>query len=363
MQLLKFNKILFVIFIIAFVSGCGNNRHTASKWTQGVYAEFGNLNAFSSALPLLKQTNTALMLGVYPDDIGSAKLLTLLNQASREGVMVKLWPMLPKNEGVWPNEDNVDSFSQEVKNLISWLNTNNIKNKWLIFDMEPPYALTISMSTAAKSGNGFSALSILIAYMSPTTYNYAYRGFEDLIQYVHKNGWKVEAVTYPLVLDDLVAGSSNLQMLFHIPIHGLDWDLVSFMVYQSSIKELLGKDYGSSIIASYSSDAHRFYGNNAVVALGVIGNDPISGIPGYTDTAGLFNDISAALGEGISHIEIYSLGEILSQSDPPAWLETSGIKPAVIPINSDVRNIRALIQGFAKGLHPEDTTLRTAGNK
>lgn len=339
-------------FIIALtvvsVTGCSNSS-TPSGPTQGVYAEFGDLTQYSSAIALLKQTNMQLLLAVYPTDTGSSQLLDLLKTASSNGVQVRLWPMLAQNDGVWPDEDNVDLFSQEVDSLLSWLNANKVKTGWLIFDMEPPYALTMSMTTAAQQGGISSVLTLLMSSISPSTFSYAAQRFSDIIQTVHLQGWKVECVTYPLVLDDLVTGKQNIQMLFHIPVVGLPWDQVSFMVYESSFESLLGKDYGPSIIASYSNDAYRFYGNNAIVALGTIGKDPISGAQGYTGTTSLFNDISAARGEGIRHIEIYSLGEILAQSDPQAWLETSGIKPSVTAISQDVQTVRNLIQILDKG--------------
>jgi len=342
-------SVLIFVFLWTPISGCSKSG-SQSGWTQGTYAEFDNLSVFSSAIPLLKQTNTQLLLAVYPSDIGSSQFLNLLNKAFSNGVEVRLWPMLTQSEGLWPNEDNVDLFSQEVNNLISWLSSNNIKQGWLIFDMESPYALTMSMTTSAQTGGVTSVINLLTAYVDPSTYSYAFQRFSDVIQSLHQKGWKVECVTYPLVLDDLVVGKQNIQMLFHIPVTGLPWDQISFMVYQSSFRSLLGKYYGSSIIASYSKDAYRFYGNNAVVALGVIGNDPLSGEQGYTDTTELFDDISAALGEGIRHIEIYSLSEILVQQNPKSWLETSGIKPSETAISSAVQSIRTLIQSFDKSL-------------
>ena len=336
------------VLSFVLVTGCSSSS-TQSGPTQGVYAEFGDLTQFSSAIPLLKQNNTQLLLAVYPTDTGSSQLLDLISSASSDGVQVRLWPMLTQENGLWPNEDNVDLFSQEVDGLLTWLDANKIRPGWLIFDMEPPYALTMSMTSAAQQGGVSSVLTLLMSSISPSTFSYAFQRFSDVIQAVHQKGWKVECVTYPLVLDDLVTGKQNIQMLFHIPVVGLPWDQVSFMVYESSFESLLGKYYGPSIIASYSKDAYKYYRDKAIVALGTIGIDPISGAQGYTDTASLFNDISAALGEGVRHIEIYSLGEILAQPDPQAWLATSGVKPSVTTISPDVLTVRNLIQSLDKG--------------
>lgn len=326
--------------------------------TQGVYSEFGSFTV--SSFQLLQQTNTSLLLAVYPSgstysgQIGSSELLNVIHQTAQNGVGLRLWPMLAQADGVWPNEDNVDLFSQEVDSLLTWLNANKVKPGWLIFDLEPPYSLTVSMTTIAQTGNTFSALSLLISYMSPSTYRYALKRFTEIVESVHKNGWKVECVTYPLVLDDRYDSNSGMQVLFHIPVFGVPWDQVSFMVYQSSFKELLGKWFGPSLVASYAKDAYALYGDNAAIALGVVGNDPLSGIQGYTSPTQLFDDESAALGQGITHIEIYSLDEILSQNDPYAWLNTSNIKPGSFSVTTDVQSTRQLIQTFAKSL---DTNL------
>lgn len=343
------------VIMLALFSGCSSNSTAGRSWTQGVYAEFGSFTATS--IKLLKQNDTSLLLAVYPTgstygmQIGSPELADALNQAAAGGVSVKLWPMLAVNDGVWPDEDNVDLFAQEVTGLLDWLDTQNITHGWLIFDLEPPYALTMSMTTAAQAGGVFSAISTLVSSMSPTAFRYALTKFSDLVSAVHARGWKVECVTYPLVLDDLYDGNSGMQMLFHIPVIGIPWDRVSFMVYQSSFRALLGASFGPPLVSSYAADARRLYGDDAAVALGVIGTDPISGAQGYTDTAGLFDDIGAALGRNIRHIEIYSLNEILEQPDPSSWLDTSSISPANIPLSSDVQSARTMIQGFARGLN------------
>lgn len=345
---------LIIIFFI-LVAGCSTHNNSNGTGTQGVYYEFGNFTA--SSFQLLKQTNTSLLLAVYPsgstysDQIGSTELLNFINEATQNGVSIRLWPMLSQANGVWPDEDNVDLFSQEVDSLVTWLNANNVKPGWLIFDLEPPYSLTMSMTTIAQAGDTFSALDMLISNMSPSTYSYALTRFTEIVESVHKKGWKVECVTYPLVLDDRYDSNSGMQVLFHVPVIAVPWDQVSFMVYQSSFKSLLGKSFGPPIVASYAKDAYALYGGRAVIALGVIGNDPLSGAQGYTSTTELFNDISAALGQGITHIEVYSLNEILSQNDPYTWLNTSNIKPEIVPVTNDVQSVRQLIQTFAKNLN------------
>jgi hypothetical protein len=349
------NLIKLLLLSIILLCGCSANNSSQDTRTQGVYSEFGDFT--TSSFQLLKQTNTSLLLAVYPSSstystqIGSPELLNIIGQAAQNHVSIRLWPMLSQADGVWANEDNVDLFSQEVNNLITWLNANNVKPGWLIFDLEPPYSLTMSMTTIAQTGNTFSALTMLISQMSPVTYRYALNRFIEIVESVHKKGWKVECVTYPLVLDDMYDSNSGMQMLFHIPVIGVPWDQVSFMVYQSSFKSLLGKWFGPSIVASYTKDAHDLYGSNAIIALGVIGDDPISGTQGYTSKTELFNDISAALGTGITHIEIYSLDEILSQNEPYTWLNTSNVKPEIVPVTADVQSTRQLIQTFAKGLN------------
>ncbi|MCL4467994.1 MAG: hypothetical protein M1591_03560 [Deltaproteobacteria bacterium] len=355
---MKINLILSFFLSGIALCGCSTHQSGTAARTQGVYSEFGSFK--TSSFQLLQQTNTALLLAVYPSgstysgQIGSSELLNVIHQAVQNGVSVRLWPMLSQADGVWPNEDNVDLFTQEVDSLLTWLNANKVKPGWLIFDLEPPYSLTMSMTTIAQTGNTFSALSLLISYMSPSTFRYALERFTELVESVHQKGWKVECVTYPLVLDDRYDSNSGMQVLFHIPVLGVPWDQISFMVYQSSFKSLLGKWFGPSLVASYAKDAYAMYDKNAVIALGVIGNDPLSGIQGYTSTTELFDDVSAALGQGITHIEIYSLDEILSQNDPYAWLNTSTIKPESFSVTTDVQSTRQLIQTFAKSL---DTNL------
>lgn len=343
------------ILSLVTLASCNGNMTSKSSLTKGVYLEFGSFTA--SSLPLLEQTNTSLLLAVYPsgstysDRIGSAELLNTLKEASNAGVSVRLWPMLSQVDGVWPDEDNVDAFALEINSLMTWLNANGVKPGWLVFDLEPPYSLTVSMTTAAKTGNSFSAISLLLSYMSPATFQYALARFTDIVKTVHNNGWKAECVTYPLVLDDRYDTNSAMQVLFHIPVIGIPWNQVSFMVYQSSFKELFGQSFGSAIVASYAQDAYKLYGNKAIIALGVIGTDPISGAQGYTTTAALDNDIAAALGEDIGHIEIYSLEEILMQPSPSTWLDTSAIKPEKVHVTADVESMRQLMQSFARNLN------------
>ena len=112
-----------------------------------------------------------------------------------------------------------------------------------------------------------------------------------------------------------------MQDALDIPVHGVPFDEVAVMVYQTTYAEATGSWVGPSLVTSYAADAVDQFGTGAVMALGIIGTVGIFGHEhGYADPGWLAVDIAAARAEGIERIEVYSLDGMVESGDVEAWL-------------------------------------------
>lgn len=138
--------------------------------------------------------------------------------------------------------------------------------------------------------------------------------YQHLVHGLHARGIKVHAVTSPLVLHDRPGGHRRVQSALGVPIEGIDWDEISFMVYRVEFQHILGK-LNSDIVYAYSKRAARRFRAAAGIDLGEVGHVPFP-VPkeGFSDPRDLRSDAAAAKAAGISHLNVYSLDGLRSHS-------------------------------------------------
>ncbi len=153
---------------------------------------------------------------------------------------------------------------------------------------------------------------------------------EQSIKEVQQAGLLAQCVTFPQVLDDLADGDDDLQDALDIPVHGLPWDELSFMVYQSTYAKIVGSWIGPDLVRRYAAEAYKAYGSKGTIALGVVGKAGVmlGGAKLYADPATLRADVAAALSQKIRRVEVFSLDGVLGESAPDAWLGAlAGVQP------------------------------------
>ncbi len=316
----------------------------------GVYSEFLEPNAIEAVLPALAQRHIHLNLALPEARIGHAQVAALLRAAHQQKVRTRLWLLLSREQGYWPNESNAAAFRSAVLRLLAWIRSDDLPVDAIVFDMEP--ALAYAEALLADKDQLKRTLWRLQAHRNPDAFETAKALFIEAVADVHAQGLKAVVVTVPQVLDDLQDGDEHLQDALDVPVTGVPFDEFSFMVYQSVFAETLGTPLGPGLIRSYAQDAVRYFGDKASLALGLVGR---AGIvepqgPTYTDPKALQEDIAAALGEGIGRLELYSLDGMLGLGSPAAWLNTSRTTGRRAGPSLRTAVMRTVIQGADRGL-------------
>ena len=63
----------------------------------------------------------------------------VLGEYAGRGIQIALWPLLEDKYGYWPNERNVNEFSDYVGRICDWADSKGVSFSWLAIDMEPPW--------------------------------------------------------------------------------------------------------------------------------------------------------------------------------------------------------------------------------
>jgi hypothetical protein len=328
----RLKGIALLIALNALVHGCQSDKSDPGPEREvglGLYAgEDATWSEIEQALPLMARHAAALQIAIPVSDIGSDQLAGLLRQANAQGVELRLWPLVAFEDGYWPNETNIDIFAATVRQLLDWLEEEQITATTVIYDMEPAFEYSKQISAAYVEGLA-AAVELMRGHLDRDAFLQARDRLVASVREVQQRGLRVQCVTFPQVLDDLDDGDDDLQDAMDIPVAGVPWDEVAFMVYQSSYARFMGAWVGSALIESYSGSARTHFGERATMALGVVGAVGITPSEEYCyrEADLLAEDAAAARFAGIERIEIYSLDGILLNGDPDAWLATAGVEP------------------------------------
>ncbi len=314
-----------VLCCLAMLGGCGDPEPDTPqrRYRLGLYAgELSPLPTVTAALGRMKQRGYSIMVAVPAAGFPSAELQRLLQQAAQQGVEVRLWPLLAEADGYWPNETNIATFAAQVRKILAWLKDNSLAAGAIIYDMEPAIAYSRALEKGFEQGLS-STIELMKKHLDSAAHAKARAALKQSIREVQAAGLKAQCVTFPQVLDDLADGDGDLQDALDIPVHGLPWDEVSFMVYQTTYASSVGSWIGPDLVRRYAAEARKHFGQRATVALGVVGKHGVmsAGAKLYPDPATLAADIAAALWEKVGRVEIFSLDGVLAEAAPDAWLE------------------------------------------
>jgi hypothetical protein len=314
----------------------------------GIYSEsFDYATVQSDRLPAIASHGLELNQVMQPTDFRGPALTSLVQACATARVTLRAWVVLPKAQGYWPGETNLDAFGQAVDDLLAWIAQASLPIGWITFDLEPDWSYSQQMSAIMADASNPHRIDDFIAlvktHVDAAGFAAAKAKLQAIVDRVHAAGLRAHAVTFPMILDGIDAGNTYLEDGFDIPTTGVDWDEVTFMVYRSAWQAFTSSPLSSDLVYSYAVDAKSAFGDRAGIDLGVIGADPITGAQGYTDPAVLVSDVAAARAAGVAKVNLYSLEEALAQPDPGAWLSFAGTQAGPPPDDDpNVRTFRTL---------------------
>ncbi len=272
------------------------------------------------------------------------KVANLLHQASCRGLEVRAWLTLPEEDGYWPNELNVDLFTEKVYELANWIREAGWPIEWIVVDMEPDLNLLRTLMEMLEEGDILGVIALLIETHDIERYVQSKQKFTQMVETLQGMGFKVMLVTFPMVLDDLLDGDSSIQDALNTPVDGIPWDEFSFMAYTTVFERFIPNDITPFLVKSYGLDALAAYGDKAALDLGVVGKGGMSGGEGITDIQEFLAQLGVAKFAGLTNIHVYSLDGFLDMEDPQPWFEAFQTTPRDIGDQFTVNLLRSIIQ-------------------
>lgn len=286
-----------------------------------VWSEFTSYQDLIPILPELKAAGVSLNLAIHEKNYKETALYELLKAAEDLKVEVRAWPLLDKSKGYWPNKWNLRDFRDYCLNFFEECKRNGVEVPWVIMDMEPHIELLLELEELLKGRSYFKARRLILEWGNRKDPEISKREMQKLIAELHGLGKKVQVVAMPMVLDDK---KMKLQHNLGIPVMGLPWDEVSFMVYRPYFWDYV-PGMTAEVVRCYGQDAVRAFGEKTSLALGPIGSPMVTKSQNfYRDPQGIHEDIAAANMAGIRSFSLFSLEGIREQGKLSEFTSTNG---------------------------------------
>ncbi len=307
------------LFLSSFLCLVGCQEANSTTYNRAVWSEFIPYAQVEQQLPTLKANGLSLFIAFHqstPDYDGFAHLYTA---AQKLGVEVRPWLLLNENQGYWFNKWNFRASEIFVADFLRHCDQRGIKPDYLIFDIEPPQNVVAKAEDDVGRADFIGLLHDLTAFSKDSPLSAAIASYQSLVNSLHSRGIKVHAVTSNFVLDDQNDTNMRIQSALGLPITGIDWDEISFMIYRADFMRIIGP-VTSDIITRYADRAVASFGSRAGMDIGEAGHVsyPVP-FEGYSDIDDLSNDANAAAASGIQNIHYYSL-DGMSEAGVDHWL-------------------------------------------
>ncbi|MES3037031.1 MAG: hypothetical protein V4736_03915 [Bdellovibrionota bacterium] len=315
--------VLTSILLSAPITSARETTSLPSESTQALWSEFIPYSDLEAHLPKLKEKNLSLFVAVKADDPKFDEFAQLYQKAAREGVQIRPWLLLPVSQGYWFNKWNYLQARDFVNMFVDEMTARGVSIQWVTFDMESPKELMEATETFLKQNRAKEMLSLLKVKSRDGSIVEAVANYTSLVQSLQQRGIKVHGVTTHFILNDLSDNHRRIQSALGIPISGVPWDEISFMVYRADFRRIY-KNISSQVVYKYAKRARKYFGERAGMDIGEAGKvffpKPFTG---YTEQEDLKQDLEAVKAAGINNVHIYSLDGMLDEG-VDFWIKPYG---------------------------------------
>ncbi len=277
-------------------------------------------------LGMLKKYNVGIYLMV--DKTKLKNLPKVLKIYEQEEIKIGLWPLLPKEDGYWPSERNVELVSLFLDEIFKHCRANNVRINEIILDLETPIYLMhgppkgINREVLARGAERIKRNTNKVRFKK------AKKQFKKIIDKIHHEGTKAKATVTDFILEDLGLITGNaVQDFQEAPVFGLGWDEIILGCYNSDLKHSL-KIFSHSDLtyALYrlANKAQKKLGLKVSYSLGIIdptGKSGVEPVASFKTIETLAPDIQVVLAAGIDRATIYNLEGLLKFPHPEQKLE------------------------------------------
>ncbi len=282
---------------------------------------------------------------------GREHLVEACDAAVEADVALQLWPLLPQDEGYWPNQGNVEPFIDWVHTLVDWAREDCRSLDGVAFDLEMPYerAMELQDQFSAEDGSLVDLVDFFREGIDREGHEAARALFQAEVDRLHGLGLQATLSTLPMLADDTLDGDDTIALALWTPVERIGWDEMSVQVYRSLFDELFSgalddpeTTFTSGLITSYAGTALDAWGDRAALDLGSTGTG-ISLTEPLASAAELQADLAAALAAGIplERVQIYSLEGLRDRDDAADWVATP--TPVAAAVDDATLELRDLI--------------------
>lgn len=277
-------------------------------------------------LEMLKKHKVGIYLMV--DKMKLDRLSEVLKVCKQEGIRIGLWPLLPKEDGYWPSEQNAELVSLFLDEIFKHCQANNVRINEIVLDLEAPMYQIHTLPNKVNREFLIRGTERIKKNMDRLRFGKAEKQFQKVIDKIHLEKAKALVTITDFVLEDLGLITKNAaQDFLEAPVFNLDWDEIILGCYSSVIQSSLKIfSYSDLTYALYqlASKAKKKLGSKASYSLGLIdptGKSGVDPVPSFKTIEKLYPDIQAILSSGMDKVTIYSLEGLLKFPHPEEELE------------------------------------------
>ncbi len=286
----------------------------------GVWVELLEDDVVVRAVPRLVAHTSRVHLALPVERISDSGFARLTRVCQDAGLAVWLWPLFSVQDGYWLGEHNAQAVPDAVSALLEWRAARGgVTFDGISFDLEPAH----EYASLLRRAKPWQLVPLLTRHIDPPAFARAHGHLARAIALLHAQSVSAHAVTFPLILDAR-PGDLALEDALDTPVSDLDWDEVSFMVYQTAFAQLLGWWLGPELVFSYAKSAVERFGTRAGLDLGVVGPAAVGLDDGfrYPSPDSLAQDIAGALAAGVpsQRLRVYGLSGMLDEGGLAPWL-------------------------------------------
>lgn len=220
-----------------------------------------------------------LNLAMERDTHGMDRFRTVCALAEQHDVGLKVWPLLPTEEGYWPNQGNTAEFAEWTWELVDVARDDCDNLDGVVVDMEMPYDRAMALQEMIDEGaSDIEVASFLVETIDEEGFEQARQDYEELTLALQEEGLRVHLTTLPMIADDLADGDETLALAFWTPVQDISWDIASVQVYRSFFQSTLAssledptQEFTSGLVTSYAETMVEHFGDAAALDLGTTG--------------------------------------------------------------------------------------------
>ncbi|HOX28361.1 MAG TPA: hypothetical protein PLQ76_04310 [bacterium] len=295
---------------------------------------------------LLKKYDVTLGMAFPPGSMNES-YAKMLADYDRAGVSVMLWVLLPDTSGYWACERNYKEFSDYVDRIYEWADKKKFNVPWLAVDLEPPYYQLQKVKNSKLPVAIGNAVENLRENRNRGRFYDASSGYNRLVEKLHSRKVKTLTAADFKVVEDFKLGTIGHQDAMETPISTVNWDIVSFMIYNSMMvgysKGLVSMKDARWYLFSAMQDMKKVLWDRAGVSIGVTYIGKLGDEPYYETPADMLPDVQAVKAALIDDVSVFNLEGILRSDKPEEWFEMIIGAEANVPEISVKANVFRLV--------------------